>query len=90
MFKTCLLLIHNKQFHSGFREGTMWFGIIGNLVASTWGEDKFPSISKLGVQLPFQAVQEMALGAPMISKVTGAVFHQSDADVIELTGVPQS
>src|SRR5690606_27069572 len=43
---------------------------------------------EFGVQLAFQAQQDMALAAPVVGQVAGRVFDHAHADVAELAGAP--
>ena len=45
----CESLIHDEKLCSYVCVGSLWFGIIRNLIACPWGEDKFPAIGKLSM-----------------------------------------
>jgi hypothetical protein len=70
--------------------GTMRFGFVSHLVACTRGQNELSPIGKLGMQLTFQAEQDMTFCTPMIRKVAWTIFHKPDTDVIKLLRPPQS
>lgn len=68
--------------------GTMWFRVVSYLVACARCENELPAIGKLCVKLALQTKQDMPFCTPVISKVARTVFHQADADMIEMLCTP--
>ena len=77
-------LIHNKQLCPGRRGRAVRFGLVGHLVADPRREDKLAAIGQLGVQFTFQAEQDVAFCAPMVSQVAGTIFHHAHPNIFEL------
>lgn len=66
----------------------MGFGVVRHLVAHARRQGEDAAILQLGVQLPFEAEQHMALAAPVIRQIPGGVLHHSHPQIPELPGVP--
>ena len=66
----------------------MRLAAIGDLVAGAGGQHELAPVGELGMQLAFQAQQDVSLGAPVIRQIAGRVLHHSYADISELPGAP--
>src|SRR3990167_3913720 len=66
----------------------MRFSLISHLITHACRHHKAPAIFQLGVQFAFQAQQDVALLAPMISQVAGAVLDHAHADAAKYLGAP--
>src|SRR5262245_1977857 len=66
--------------------GAVRLRLVRNLVAHTGSEREPATILELCVQLTFHTQQHVALGAPVIGKITGRVLNYPNPDVAELAG----
>src|SRR5437867_10109079 len=62
--------------------------VIRDLITHPRRERKSAPVGELGVQLAFQAKQDMAFAAPMIGTVSWRVFHHTHAQRGERSGPP--
>ena len=53
--------------------------VIAHLITHPGSQRELPAILQLGVQLTFQAQQDMPAPTPVISQVTGAGFDHAHA-----------
>lgn len=67
----------------------MRLGIVSHMVGLSWLQGEAASVFQFGVQTAFQAQQHMALYAPVVGQITGAVFHHAYANGAKLLGAPQ-
>ena len=68
----------------------MWFCVIGDLVTHPGLEHKGPSIRQLGMQLAFEAEQNMSFDAPVIGQITRRVLDHAYTNLATAGGAPVS
>src|SRR3546814_6734295 len=66
----------------------MRLGLVGHLIAGAWCQVEGASIGQFGMQLAFQAQQNMPFRAPVIGHVAGAVLHHPYANRAEFARSP--
>lgn len=66
----------------------MRFRIIRDLVVHAWFEDEPAAVFELRVQFPFEAEQDVALGAPVIRRIPRGVFNHADSNRAEGARAP--
>lgn len=64
----------------------MAFHVIAHLVTHPRRQNELATILQLRVQLAFEAQQHMPAPTPVISQVTGGVFHLAHTRGAEVTG----
>ena len=82
--------INHKKFRSNFCGRAMRLGIVSDLIAHAGGKHKFSSILQFRVQFSFEAQQNMALAAPMISKIARRIFNLAHPKTSESFCLPIS
>ena len=66
----------------------MRLSVVCDLVAYSRLKREGSSICQFGLELSFRAEKDMALHAPVISKVSTRVLDHSNSDGVEVTGPP--
>ncbi|MNF60334.1 hypothetical protein D3C84_419500 [compost metagenome] len=66
----------------------MGLGVVRHLIAHARRQGEDAAILQLGVQLPLEAEQNMALAAPVIRQIAGGVLHHPHPKIPKLLGVP--
>lgn len=66
----------------------MGLGVVGHLIAHARRQGEDAAILQLGVQLPLEAEQHVALAAPVIRQVAGGILHHPHPKIPKLLGVP--
>ena len=66
----------------------MCLGVVTDLVAHARRQGEVAAVLQFGVQLSFQAKQDMALVAPVVGKVAGAVLDLSNPYLAKLASAP--
>ena len=67
----------------------MRLGIVGHLVTHAGFEHEAASVGEFGVQLSFDAEQDVPLRAPVIGEVAGRILDHANAEGTELAGAPE-
>src|SRR5688572_2522569 len=80
--------IDDKQPCTPARRGAMRLGAIRHLVTHARLQREAAAIGELGVELAFEAQENVALGAPVIRDVTGGVLEHAHAHVAEMASAP--
>ena len=68
----------------------MRFSVICNLIAHSWFENERTTVFELCAKLTFKAKENVALCAPVVSKVPRRVFDHSDSNIAKLACTPDS
>ena len=66
----------------------MRLGVVADLIAHARVERESATIFQFGVQLPFEAEQNMTLPAPMIGHIARAVLNQANPYFPKLASAP--
>src|SRR5258706_327303 len=81
--------IHNKEGRPVGRGRAVRLGLVRHLVAHAGPQHMAAAVFQFGVQFAFEAQENMALAAPVVGHITGAVFDHAYPDVAELPGAPE-
>jgi hypothetical protein len=60
--------------------------VVGDLIAHAGPEAKRAAISQFGVQLAFEAQEDMPFHAPVIGQVSRGVLNHAHTDAAEIAG----
>ena len=66
----------------------MRFGIVSDLIACSGPKYEHAAVFKFGVQLAFDAQEDMAFDTPVVGQVAGRVFDHPDPDAAEVLRLP--
>ena len=83
-------LINDKEFGPNRRRGSVWLGVIGDLVAHARRENEFATIFKLGMEFAFGAKKDVTFFTPMIREVASRVLDETNTYVSKVLSPPIS
>ena len=66
----------------------MGFRIVGDLITHARHERKAPPVLQIGMELTFDAQENVTLHAPMVGEVARLVLDHAHADASEVLGSP--
>src|SRR4051812_24811678 len=81
-------LVDDEQSRAELCRRAMRLGIVCHLVTHAWPQHELAAVLELGVQLAFDAKQDVALTAPMIRQVARRVLDHSHPNAAELPRAP--
>jgi len=66
----------------------MRLGAVGHVITHAGAQREATAVGEFGLELTFEAEQEVTLRAPVICAVSGGVLEQPHAHIAELTRAP--
>src|SRR5688572_16922810 len=81
-------LVNDEEPGAALRGRAVRLGIVGDLVTHAGAEHELASVLQLGVQLAFDAEQDVSLAAPVVRDITRRVLDHAHADAAEIASPP--